>query len=252
MLAEAFDEVRRQSEAARPAETRRSLLWRKVRRAAPPRRAGGRPRCCSSRTVSSAENREFYATVAELTWRRQWWRSRVGEAQQALVLEQRIEDGGEGLSPARTAGCRSTSPTGASSPSARPRSFVVRACWSITVAACGAAGRSRSTPGIMWARVSPKFGPQKSRRCRVTHALVSVAAVRGTRFYMFYDPNRSERPPSAATMVCGARGRLPVGAAASTRMGAARAPRSPLRRPPGRHRSRWTTQTRAELRRRRR
>lgn len=184
ILAEAFEEVG-ESQKKRSRRKRRALLWRKYLDA----------RILLVFAVIALvliadgvrrENLEFYATVSELSGSGTVTAGR-GESPQPLALEQRIADGGQ----VRTGpNCWASLdfPDGSVvtlGPSSelgvelleynrggmwRGRAFTLKA-------------------GHMWARISNKFG--QDSRCKV-HTPSSVAAVRGTRFHMFYDPNRSE------------------------------------------------------------
>lgn len=130
------------------------------------------------------ENREFYARITEVTGTGTVLLKR-GAAQQPLEVGQALEDGGE----VRTGpNCWATLsfPDGSVITLAPDTRFGV----ALLEYNRGGMWRGRSFAlwsGQMWARVSPKFGEES--RCKV-HTPSSVAAVRGTRFYMGYDPNR--------------------------------------------------------------
>ncbi|MFW6156189.1 MAG: FecR family protein, partial [Armatimonadota bacterium] len=184
ILQEAFGEVERgQNKRAR--RKRRALLWRKY----------ADPRILIVLAIIALvliadgvrrENMEFYATVAEL--------SGPGivtpgprEMPQPLALEQRIADGGR----VRTgANCWASLqfPDGSVVTLAPQSELVVE----LLEYHRGGRWRGRAftlNAGHMWARISPKFGQESTAK---VHTPSSVAAVRGTRFHMFYDSNRSE------------------------------------------------------------
>ncbi|NLO06169.1 MAG: FecR domain-containing protein [candidate division WS1 bacterium] len=202
MLAQAFEQVG-SKQKHRAGRKRRRFLWRKY----------ADPRILIVLAVIGlvlvingviAENSEFYATVAELTGAGTVTLAR-GEAQQPLELEQRIEDGGE-VKTGPNCWVSLDFPDGSVITLAPASEFVVE----LVEYNRGGMWRGRSftlNAGHMWARVSEKFG--EDSRCRV-HTPSSVAAVRGTRFYMFYDPNRSETSVccnDGAVRVDGFRGR---------------------------------------------
>ena len=184
VLAEAFEEVGGQQKR-RMTRKRRSLLWRKY----------ADPRILIVLAVVvlvliadgvRRENMEFYATVTELSGAGSVTLAR-DEARQPLAVGQRIEDGGL---VATGANCWTSLdfPDGSVVTLGPASELVVE----LLEYNRGGMWRGRAftlNAGHMWARVSEKFG--QDSRCRV-HTPYSVAAVRGTRFYMFYDPNRSE------------------------------------------------------------
>lgn len=184
VLAEAFEEVGGQQKR-RATRKRRSLLWRKY----------ADPRILIVLAVVvlvliadgvRRENMEFYATVTELSGTGTVSLAR-DEARQPLAVGQRIADGGL---VATGANCWTSLdfPDGSVVTLGPASELVVE----LLEYNRGGMWRGRSfslNAGHMWARVSEKFG--QDSRCRV-HTPSSVAAVRGTRFYMFYDPNRSE------------------------------------------------------------
>lgn len=184
MLAQAFEEVEAQQKH-RATRKRRSLLWRKY----------ADPRILLVLVVVALvfivdgvrrENMEFYATVTELNGRGIVSLAR-NEATQPLALDQKIADGGQ-VTTGPNCWVSLNFPDG-SVVTVGPSSQLVVELLEYNR---GGMWRGRSftlNAGHMWARVSEKFGEQS--RCRV-HTPSSVAAVRGTRFYMFYDPNRSE------------------------------------------------------------
>ena len=184
MLAQAFEEVGSQQKK-RTVRKRRSVLWRKY----------ANPRILIVLAIVAVvfiadgvrrENMEFYATVSELTGVGMVMLS-ANEAQEPLALEQQIADGG-----AVTTGTNcfvSLDFPDGSVVTLGPSSQLVVELLEYNR---GGMWRGRAftlNAGHMWARVSEKFG--QDSRCRV-HTPSSVAAVRGTRFHMFYDPNRSE------------------------------------------------------------
>ncbi len=202
MLAQAFEEVDSQQKR-RDTRKKRSVLWRKY---ADPRIliVVGIVAIVFIADGVRRENMEFYATVSELTGVGAVMLS-ASEAQEPLALEQRIADGG-----AVTTGTNcfvSLDFPDGSVVTLGPSSQLVVELLEYNR---GGMWRGRAftlNAGHMWARVSEKFGQQS--RCKV-HTPSSVAAVRGTRFYMFYDPNRSETTVSCndgVVAVDGFRGR---------------------------------------------
>ncbi|MGI5818164.1 MAG: FecR family protein [Armatimonadota bacterium] len=184
ILAEAFDEVGGKQKK-RVRRRRRALLWRKY---ADPRLLVALAAVAVLLIADGVrrENMEFYATVAELSGAGMVALSESG-APQALALDQRIEDGGRVITGANC-WVSLDFPDGSVIALGPSSELVVR----LLEYHRGGMWRGRAftlNGGHLWARVSPKFGPQS--RCRI-HTPSSVAAVRGTRFYMFYDPNRSE------------------------------------------------------------
>ncbi len=184
ILQQAFEEVGAQQKR-RGHRKRHSLLWRRY---AEPRMLAV-PAIVLIALIANGvrhENMEFYATVIELTGSGTITAAK-GEVQTALALEQRIADGG---TIATGANCYVALdfPDGSVITLGPSTSFVVE----LIEYNRGGMWRGRSFSlysGEMWARVSPKFGSESN--CRV-HTPSSVAAVRGTRFCMFYDPNRRE------------------------------------------------------------
>ncbi|MFO8081127.1 MAG: FecR family protein [Armatimonadota bacterium] len=184
ILQEAFGEVE-SSQKKRTRRKRRSLLWRKY----------ADPRILIVFAIIvmvliadgvRRENMEFYATVAEL--------SGPGivtlgarEMPQPLALDQRIEDGGR-VSTGANCWVSLNFPDGSVVTLAPCSELVVE----LLEYHRGGMWRSRAftlKAGHMWARISPNFGQESTTK---VHTPSSVAAVRGTRFCMFYDPNRSE------------------------------------------------------------
>jgi hypothetical protein len=184
ILAEAFEEVEA-GQTKRSGRKRRSLLWRKY----------ADPRILIVLAIIAVvliadgvrrENMEFYATVGELSGAGTVSLAR-GEAQQPLELGQQIADGGKVVTGAN---CWASLdfPDGSVVTLSPASELVVE----LLEYNRGGMWRGRAftlNAGHLWARISPKFG--QASRCRV-HTPSSVAAVRGTRFHMFYDPNRSE------------------------------------------------------------
>lgn len=184
VLQEAFDEVSAHQKR-RGRRKRRSLLWRRY---AEPRLLAV-PAVVLIALIANGvrhENREFYATVIELTGAGTIVLAK-GEAQAALVLEQRIADGGS-ITTGADCYVALGFPDGSVVTLGPSTQFVVE----LIEYNRGGRWRGRAFSlyaGQMWARISPKFGSESS--CRV-HTPSSVAAVRGTRFCMFYDPNHRE------------------------------------------------------------
>jgi len=181
ILAEAFADVRRQQDR-RATRKRRALLWRKY---ADPRILGviGLIFVVVIADGVRRENMEFYATVTEASGVGQVRRAR-GAAVEPLAVDVRIEDGGEVQTGPR---CRATLdfPDGSVITLAPGSHLKVE----LLEYSRGGMWRGRSFTlsfGHMWARISPKFGAQS--HCRI-HTPSSVAAVRGTRFYVAYDPS---------------------------------------------------------------
>lgn len=184
MLAQAFEEVEGKQKR-RGMRKKRGFLWRKY---------------ADSRILLvlaiiaivliadgvRRENMEFYATVSELSGAGTVTLA-ANEAPQPLALEQRIADGGE-VSTGANCFASLDFPDGSVVTLGPSSQLVVE----LLEYHRGGMWRGRAfslKAGHLWARVSPKFGEES--RCKV-HTPSSVAAVRGTRFYMFYDPNRSE------------------------------------------------------------
>jgi hypothetical protein len=184
ILAEAFSEVKGQQDK-RAKRKRRAILWRKY----------ADPRILIVLLIAAVvfiadgvrrENQEFYATVIELSGSGMVTLAK-GEAQQALAQGQLIADGGMVTTGAN---CWTSLdfPDGSVITLGPSSQLLVE----LLEYNRGGMWRGRAftlNAGHLWARVSPKFGQESS--CKV-HTPSSVAAVRGTRFYMFYDPNRSE------------------------------------------------------------
>ncbi len=129
------------------------------------------------------ENMEFYAVVSQVTGTA---RVRIAEAGDVQAIEegQKLEDGGE----------VSTGPQGwvaLSFPDGSVITLAPNTRFQVHLLEYNRGGmwRGRSftlLAGQMWASVSEKFGADS--RCKV-HTPSSVAAVRGTKFYVMYDPN---------------------------------------------------------------
>jgi len=181
ILAEAFADVAKQ-QTKRTVRKRRAALWRKY----------ADPRILTVLAIIFVvviadgvrrENQEFYATVAEATGTGMA-RLSEGADVQALEAGLRLEDGGE----VQTGGnCRArlNFPDGSVITLAPSSHLKVE----LLEYSRGGMWRARSFTlgfGHMWARVSPKFGGES--RCRI-HTPSSVAAVRGTRFYVAHDPS---------------------------------------------------------------
>ncbi len=226
ILAEAFADVRKQQDR-RATRKRRELLWRKY---ADPRILGviGLIFVVVIADGVRRENMEFYATVTEATGAGQVRRAR-GATVEPLAADMRIEDGGEVQTGPQ---CRATLdfPDGSVITLAPGSHLKVE----LLEYSRGGMWRGRSftlSMGHMWARISPKFGAQS--RCRV-HTPSSVAAVRGTRFYVGYDPSVEGTRVSCAdgmVQVDGFRGRsaaLGQGASTSVTYGNAPVGRQPL------------------------
>jgi len=202
ILAEAFEDVRKQ-QTGRATRKRRELLWRKY---ADWRILGviGLIFVVVIADGVRRENMEFYATVTEVVGAGQV-RTARGAAVEPLVVDMRIEDGGEVQTGPQ---CRATLdfPDGSVITLAPGSHLKVE----LLEYSRGGMWRGRSFTlgmGHMWARISPKFGAQS--RCRV-HTPSSVAAVRGTRFYVGYDPSAEGTQVSCAdgmVQVDGFRGR---------------------------------------------
>lgn len=184
VLAEAFQEVE-SGQKKRSRRKRRSLLWRKYA----DRRILIVLAVIAVVLIADGvrrENMEFYATVSELSGTGTVLPG-LGQDQQPLALNQRISDGG----------WVRTGPNGWTSLRFPDGSVVTLGPSSELVVELleynrGGMWRGRAftlNAGHLWARVSPKFGQESTQK---VHTPTSVAAVRGTRFYMFYDPNRSE------------------------------------------------------------
>jgi hypothetical protein len=201
ILAEAFEEVE-SSQKKRVRRKRPGLWWRKY----------ADPRILIVLAIIALvliadgvrrENMEFYATVAELSGSGTVTLAN-GADQQPLALHQRIEDGGR-VETGADCWASLTFPDGSVVALAPASELVVE----LLEYNRGGKWRGRAftlNAGHMWARVSPKFGQESTAK---VHTPSSVAAVRGTRFYMFYDPNRSETSVSCndgAVRVDGFRG----------------------------------------------
>ncbi len=184
MLAEAFEEVKGKQKK-RAGRKRRAILWRKY----------ANPRYLLILVVIAVvliadgvrrENQEFYATVMEVNGVGLVTLGR-GEGRETLEVGQQIADGGQ-VATGPNCWASLDFPDGSVITLGPSSHFVVE----LLEYNRGGMWRGRAftlNAGQLWARVSPKFGTQS--RCKV-HTPSSVAAVRGTRFYMFYDPNRSE------------------------------------------------------------
>lgn len=182
MLAEAFEQVG-QAQKKRSGRKRRATLWKKY----------ADPRLLIVLGVIAVliiadgvrhENREFYARVTEITGSGTVSVKR-GAPQQPLQVGIALEDGGE-VRTGPNCWASLSFPDGSAITLAPDTHFGV----ALLEYNRGGMWRGRSftlLSGHMWARVSPKFGEQS--RCKV-HTPSSVAAVRGTRFYIGYDPNR--------------------------------------------------------------
>ena len=128
------------------------------------------------------ENMEFYAVVSQVTGTAQVRLAANGQVQ-AIEERQRLEDGGE----------VSTGPQGSvvlSFPDGSVITLAPNTRFQVHLLEYNRGGmwRGRSftlLAGRMWASVSDKFGADS--RCKI-HTPSSVAAVRGTKFYVMYDP----------------------------------------------------------------
>lgn len=180
ILAEAFADVAKQ-QTKRAVRKRRAMLWRKY----------ADPRMLTVLGIIFVvviadgvrrENQEFYAIVVEATGTGMA-RLKEGGDVQALEVGLRLEDGGE-VETGPSCRARLDFPDGSVitlAPSSHLRVELLEY-------SRGGMWRSRSFTlgfGHMWARISPKFGAES--RCRI-HTPSSVAAVRGTRFYVAHDP----------------------------------------------------------------
>lgn len=128
------------------------------------------------------ENMEFYATVTQVTGTAQV-RLAEGQPFTPLQLDMRLEDGAE-VKTGRDGWVSLAFPDGSALTLANDSHFEVH----LLEYHRGGQWRSRAfslLAGRMWARVSEKFGAQS--QCKV-HTPSSVAAVRGTQFYVMYDP----------------------------------------------------------------
>lgn len=181
ILAEAFADVAKQ-QTKRSVRKRRATLWRKY---ADPRILAALGIICVALIADGVrrENQEFYATVAEATGTGQA-RVKQGADVQPLEAGLRLEDGGE-VQTGANCRARLNFPDGSVITLAPNSHLKVE----LLEYSRGGMWRGRSFTlgfGQMWARVSPKFGEES--RCRV-HTPSSVAAVRGTRFYVAHDPS---------------------------------------------------------------
>lgn len=184
ILVDAFAAIKKK-QTRRVVRKRRAALWRKY---ADPRILGVLAAVFIIIVADGVrrENMEFYAVVAQATGPGQ---VRVAATEPVQTLEEgmRIQDGGRVLV---GPGCWVTLnfPDGSMLVLAPGTDFTVE----LLEYHRGGMWRGRSFTlnfGRMWARISPKFGSQS--RCRL-HTPSSVAAVRGTQFYMAYDPSRQE------------------------------------------------------------
>lgn len=128
------------------------------------------------------ENMEFYATVTQVNGQARV-RLAEGAPVEALAVDMRLEDGAE-VSTAADGWVAMDFPDGSAVTLAPDSQFQVH----LLEYHRGGQWRSRAFTllgGRMWARVSEKFG--NDSQCQV-HTPSSVAAVRGTRFYVMYDP----------------------------------------------------------------
>ena len=128
------------------------------------------------------ENLEFYAVVSQVTGTA---RVRIAAQAQVQAIEegQKLEDGGE-VSTGPQSWVALSFPDGSVITLAPNTRFQVH----LLEYNRGGMWRGRSftlLAGQMWASVSEKFGADS--KCKV-HTPSSVAAVRGTKFYVMYDP----------------------------------------------------------------
>ncbi|MCD6361359.1 MAG: FecR domain-containing protein [Armatimonadetes bacterium] len=180
ILQEAFAEVKGQ-QTKRETRKRRSYLWRKY---ADPRILVGLALIFVIIIADAVrrENMEFYATATQVSGNPL---VRASESAPIETLEEgmRLEDGAE-ISTRQQGWVALSFPDGSVVTLAPQSHFRVR----LLEYHRGGQWRSRAftlLAGRMWARVSKKFGPES--RCKI-HTPSSVAAVRGTKFYVMYDP----------------------------------------------------------------
>lgn len=129
------------------------------------------------------ENMEFYAVVSQVTGAARVRLAANGQVE-AIEEGQRLEDGGE-VSTGPQSWVALSFPDGSVITLAPNTRFQVH----LLEYNRGGMWRGRSftlLAGQMWASVSKKFGADS--RCKI-HTPSSVAAVRGTKFYVMYDPN---------------------------------------------------------------
>ncbi len=201
-LAQAFVDVKKQ-QTGRETRKRRALLWRKY----------ADPRILVVLAIVFVvviadgvrrENLEFYAVVTQATGP---GRARVArdEPVQPLAVDLQLEDGGE-VQTGQNCWATLDFPDGSVVTLAPASHLVIE----LLEYSRGGMWRGRSFTlgfGHMWARISPKFGERS--RCKV-HTPSSVAAVRGTRFHVAYDPGYNDTQISCndgAVRVDGFRGR---------------------------------------------
>ncbi len=220
ILAEAFEEIGKQ-QTTRARRKRRALFWRKY----------ADPRILVVLAIIVVviiadgvrrENMEFYATVTEVTGSGAARLARDAMPE-ALEVGQRLEDGGQVVT---RANCWVT----LDFPDGSVITVAPNSQLTVELLEYNRAGMWRGRAfslgvGHMWARISPKFG--SNSRCRL-HTPSSVAAVRGTRFYMGYDAEARETQISCrdgAVRVDGFRGRpTQVGGGATTSVSYGNAP----------------------------
>ncbi len=190
ILQEAFAAVKGQ-QGKRTVRKRRASLWRKY---ADPRIlvALGVVFVVLIADAVRRENMEFYATVTQVQGSA---RARLAKGGSAVAAEEglKLEDGGE-----VTTGANSW--VALSFPDGSAVTLAPNSHFQVHLLEYNRGGQWRGRAfsllaGQMWARVSPKFG--KESRCKV-HTPSSVAAVRGTRFYVMYDPGNQNTQVACA------------------------------------------------------